>query len=228
MSEPRLTVVIGANGANAQARRPGPASIARGSPSRSTTQTPSPKASRRQRRGAPARRPQACRRPDPTRPQRRQHVGFESTYSGRSRPDIVRTAKRLRYTRGPSSSEPRSSRSTSAAYARGWRKGDVSDDQTVDVIPVLPPRIKRSALEKAIAELETATADDYHSAINWLNRHKFYLNQEQCRRINAAIARIQKEPLEVGELRRVWKEFSPDPSLSDSYFESEDAEPASS
>ena len=98
----------------------------------------------------------------------------------------------------------------------------------MDVIPVLPPRIKRSALEKAIAELETATADDYHSAINWLNRHKFYLNQEQCRRINAAIARIQKEPLEVGELRRVWKEFSPDPSLSDSYFESEDAEPASS
>ena len=130
--------------------------------------------------------------------------------------------------RGPSSSEPRSSRSTSAAYARGWRKGDVSDDQTVDVIPVLPPRIKRSALGKAIAELETATADDYHSAITWLNRHKFYLNQEQCRRINAAIARIQKEPLEVAELRRVWKEFSPDPSLSDSYFESEDAEPASS
>ena len=104
----------------------------------------------------------------------------------------------------------------------------VSDDQTVDVIPVLPPRMKRSALEKAIAELETATADDYHSAINWLNRYKFYLNQEQCRRSNAAIARIQKEPLDVGELRRVWKEFSPDPSLSDSYFESEDAEPASS
>ena len=58
----------------AQARRLGRASIARRSPSRSTTQTPSPKASGRQRRGAPARRPQACRRPVPTRPQRRQHV----------------------------------------------------------------------------------------------------------------------------------------------------------
>ena len=45
----------------------------------------------------------------------------------------------------------------------------VSDDQTVDVIPVLPPRIKRSELERAIAGLETATANDYHSAIHWLN-----------------------------------------------------------
>ena len=59
-------------------------------------------------------------------------------------------------------------------------------------------------------------------------RHKFYLNQEQCSRINAAIERIQEEPREVGELRVIWQEFSPDPSLSDSYFESEDAEPASS
>ena len=104
----------------------------------------------------------------------------------------------------------------------------VSDDQTVDVIPLLHPRIKRSALERAVAELETATADDYHSAINWLDRHKFYLNQEQCDRINAALDRIQKEPLEVGELRRNWHKFSPDTGLNDSYFESEDTESVSS
>lgn len=103
-----------------------------------------------------------------------------------------------------------------------------SDDHTVDVIPVLRPRIKRSALEKAIAELETSTADDYHSAINWLDNHRFYLNQEQCNRINEVLRRIKEEPKEVGEFMIKWPEFSPVPSLDDSYFESEDAEPASS
>lgn len=104
----------------------------------------------------------------------------------------------------------------------------VSDDQTVVVIPVLRPRIKHSKLEKAIAELETSTADDYHSAINWLDNHRFYFDQEKCNRINAALERIKEEPKEVGELRIEWGKFSPVPGLDDSYFESEDAEPASS
>ena len=104
----------------------------------------------------------------------------------------------------------------------------ISDDQTVDVIPVLDPRIKRSVLEKAISELESATSDDYHSAIYWLNHHKFYLNQEQCDRINETLERIQKEPMEVGEIRRRWQKYSPDPHLNESYFESEDAERSSS
>ena len=104
----------------------------------------------------------------------------------------------------------------------------VSDDETVDVIPELRPRIKQSVLERAIAELEAATEENYHPVINWLNAHRFYINQEQCDSINAALKRIQEEPLEVGEIRIEWREFSPDPGLDDSYFESEDAEPASS
>ena len=97
----------------------------------------------------------------------------------------------------------------------------VSDDQTVDVIPLLLPRIRRSALEEAISDLEAATLDSYESAINWLNRHRFYLSQEQCNRINAALFRIMEAPLEIGEIRLNWAEFSPDPGLDDSYFESE-------
>ena len=104
----------------------------------------------------------------------------------------------------------------------------VSDDQTVDVIPVLPPRIKRSVLEKAIAELEVATSENYHSTINWLNRNKFYFNRKQCDRINDALERIQKEPMEVGEIRRRWPKFAPDPYFHERYFESEDPEPAPS
>lgn len=104
----------------------------------------------------------------------------------------------------------------------------VSDDQTVDVIPVLAPRIKRSALEKAILEVEVATSENYYPAASWLKLHRFYLNQKQCNRINAALGRIQDEPMEVGELRLNWPEFTPDSGLNDSYFESEDPGPAAS
>ena len=103
-----------------------------------------------------------------------------------------------------------------------------SDDQTVDVIPEWRPRIKRSALERTIADLEAATKENYHPAMKWLDAHRFHLNQEQCNRINVALKRIKEEPMEVGEIRRDWQEFSPDPGLDDSYFESEDAELASS
>ena len=98
----------------------------------------------------------------------------------------------------------------------------VSDDKTVDVIPVLRPRIRRSQLEQAISLLEAANLENYHSHINWLDRHRFYVDQEQCNRINAVLERIGQEPLEVGEFRVKWPEFIPDPSLDESYFEDED------
>ena len=98
----------------------------------------------------------------------------------------------------------------------------VSDDRTVDMIPEYHPRIKRSAIVNALTKLEAATHGNYHEAINWLDLHRFYLDQEECDRINTALERIRKEPFEVGELRRIWKEFAPDPSFNDSYFENED------
>ena len=99
----------------------------------------------------------------------------------------------------------------------------VSDDETVDVIPVLMPQIRHSDLKRAISEIEIATSENYHSAISWLNRHRFYLNQDQCNRANAALRRIQEEPMEVGEIRIEWSVFLPDPGLNDSYFENEAA-----
>ena len=100
----------------------------------------------------------------------------------------------------------------------------VSDDRTVDVIPVLRPRIKRSAVDETIAEIEATTRDNYHTAINWLDSHRFYLSQGQCDRINKALKRIQRERMEVGEITIVYHDFSPCSGLDDSYFESEDAE----
>ncbi|MYD89334.1 MAG: hypothetical protein F4Y08_03195 [Caldilineaceae bacterium SB0662_bin_9] len=94
----------------------------------------------------------------------------------------------------------------------------VSADQTVNVIPEMRLRVQRSAIVTAIATLETATADNYHEAIRWLDRHRFYLSQEQCDQVNAALERIQNEPMDVGELRIQWSKFSLHPDLDESFF----------
>ena len=98
----------------------------------------------------------------------------------------------------------------------------VSDDQTVNVIPEMRSRIQRSAIASAIAELEAATADNYHAAITWLDQHRFYLSQAQCDQVNAALERIEKKPMDVGEFRIRWPKFSLHPDLDDSYFLRED------
>ena len=92
----------------------------------------------------------------------------------------------------------------------------VSDDRTVDVTPAMRSRIQRADIVTTIAELEAATADNHHAAIHWLDRHRFYLSQEQCDQINAALDRIQKEPL--NSFRGLWPKFSLHPDLDDSYF----------
>ena len=98
----------------------------------------------------------------------------------------------------------------------------VSDDRTVDVIPLLRPRIKPSAIENTIVVLESATKDNYHPSIGWLDDHRFYLTQEQCHRINAALERIRSEPREVGEIMIIWNEFVPDREFDETYYDTDD------
>ena len=98
----------------------------------------------------------------------------------------------------------------------------VSDDRTVDVVPLLRPRIKPSAIRKALVELESSSKDDYHEWINWLERHRFYLDKGQCARINAALDRIGREPREVGEIQIVRNAFVPDPDFNETYLEADD------
>ena len=97
----------------------------------------------------------------------------------------------------------------------------VSEDRTVDVVPLLRPRIKPSAIYSAISELESSSKDTYHKSINWLEEHRFYLNQNQCDRINAALKKIGQEPCEVGEIWLVRNEFIPDPDFDESYLDEE-------
>lgn len=75
----------------------------------------------------------------------------------------------------------------------------VSDDRTVDVVPLLLPRIERARLEANIAELERATRRNFHTSRLFLDNHRFYLDATQCDRINEAIGKIEASP-HIGNL----------------------------
>jgi hypothetical protein len=93
-----------------------------------------------------------------------------------------------------------------------------SDDRTVDIVPLLNPQIKKSEIEKHIVGLEGATNDTYHAFQNWLDKHRFYLNERQCDRINKALERLEHLPQRVGELRWIVSPFEPNCQLDDSYL----------
>lgn len=94
----------------------------------------------------------------------------------------------------------------------------VSDDKTVDIIPLLRHRIEKAKIIQAIEQLKQATKDNYHKPQNWLDERRFYIKAEQCECINMELKRIEKLPQEVGEIRWVINEFKPHPEMDDSYF----------
>lgn len=94
----------------------------------------------------------------------------------------------------------------------------ISDDATLDVVPLLEPRIDRQEIEKAVAKIEQATLDSYLQARNYLSAHRFYIDTGQCARINAALDRIESEPTDVGRIVFKTPRFEVDPGMDASYF----------
>lgn len=95
----------------------------------------------------------------------------------------------------------------------------VSDDGAVDGIPILRPRARRSTVEEHVAKLEASAGDNYHPVISWLDEHRFYPDEAQCARVNAAMTRLNREPRDVGEMRILREEFRPDPRCTADDFE---------
>ncbi|MEG3146528.1 diadenylate cyclase [Sphingomonas sp. RT2P30] len=94
----------------------------------------------------------------------------------------------------------------------------MSEDRTLDVIPLLRPRIQSSVIEEAVEALEASTLDDFHKPRNRLADLEFYLNQGQCDRINAVFDRLDSIPLEENELRYIGPRFSPNAAMNDTYL----------
>jgi hypothetical protein len=94
----------------------------------------------------------------------------------------------------------------------------VSDDRTVDIIPQIRRLVSRARIEQHVATFEAAALDNYHDSRNWLDDHRFYVNADQCNRINRAIARLDAAPKEVGLIYLRTNQFEIHPEMDDSYL----------
>jgi hypothetical protein len=94
----------------------------------------------------------------------------------------------------------------------------VSDDRTADIIPRLRELVSRVRIEQHVARLEVASLDNYHDSRNWLDKHRFYVNAEQCSRINQAIERLDALPKEVGLIYFGTERFEVHPEMDESYL----------
>ncbi|WP_308721322.1 diadenylate cyclase [Komagataeibacter xylinus] len=99
----------------------------------------------------------------------------------------------------------------------------ISEDRTLDVIPLHRPRVLRSRIEAAVAEIASATFNTFHKARSFLDEHRFYLDAEQCRIVNEALDRIENEPAEVGRIIIQTRRFEPHPAFDATYLLADDA-----
>jgi hypothetical protein len=94
----------------------------------------------------------------------------------------------------------------------------VSDDGTLDVVPLLRKRVSRAAIASAVEAIAAATHLDYHKPRNFLEDHRFYLTAKQCEVVNAALDRIDAEPKRLGTIELVTPRFVPNCDLDEGYF----------
>lgn len=94
----------------------------------------------------------------------------------------------------------------------------VSDDHTVDIIPVFRPQISRVLIENNLTALESATIENYHKPRSWIDSHRFYFSDAQCTRANAALDRLDELPLDVGQIRIHTGRLEAHPDMNESYL----------
>lgn len=100
----------------------------------------------------------------------------------------------------------------------------ISQDRTINLVPDLQPRIRRSEITEHMEKLRAAVAPDvvnakeYYRAIEWLSDNRFYLSQELSNEINtiknAARERLNKQ--RGGSMTP--KDFEADDEMNDTYF----------
>ena len=56
----------------------------------------------------------------------------------------------------------------------------VSEDGYVNMLPTLRPQVRKSEIEKRVAQLKTENTENCHKTRTWLEEHRFYLTAEQC------------------------------------------------
>jgi hypothetical protein len=98
----------------------------------------------------------------------------------------------------------------------------ISEDGSFDVRPLLPPRVRRSDVSTAVAELhEMVEQREWKNLPNLrrrLDQYRFYLDAEQCASVNADLAALERLVIAAGELWIVMQSCAPAPQMHDGYF----------
>ncbi|WP_197529746.1 diadenylate cyclase [Botrimarina mediterranea] len=96
-----------------------------------------------------------------------------------------------------------------------------SEDGMVDILPKLPPRIKRADLDDRIAKLRQFTTSveyvdrkDFYHVMNWLDGHRNYLSPDLCSEVNDLWPKAEAK-LEKQEWLRGFGRFNADPDYSE-------------
>lgn len=74
----------------------------------------------------------------------------------------------------------------------------LSEDRTLDIIPLLRRQISRDEFEGNIAALEKADLNNYHEPRNWLGRNRFYSSADGL--VQSCISPTPRQPFVNAEL----------------------------
>ncbi len=100
----------------------------------------------------------------------------------------------------------------------------VSEDGTSELIPDLPRRLARQALdrkEQEIVELLALSDVSLHRTgglLSWLSRHRFYLSPAMCEKANSLLDRFNSEVMKRGVITCVYRIFEPCGAMSDRFL----------
>ena len=101
----------------------------------------------------------------------------------------------------------------------------ISDGGTIDLVPNLKPRVHRDAVEAAVqafcetCETDPVDSEQFSRTYDQVKKHAFYLDTDQCHRVNHAYQNEMQHRSKAGG----WTEVSPallkpHPDMNDSYF----------
>ena len=100
----------------------------------------------------------------------------------------------------------------------------ISDDGTVDLIPKLMPRVSRQEVEDAVQVFCEYSGAEGNDGEEWARRNRrveglsFYLNEQQCDRVNEAYEKEMDSRLESRGIKLSRERLKPNPDMDDSYF----------
>ena len=100
----------------------------------------------------------------------------------------------------------------------------VSDDGTVDVLPRLMPRVRKAEVESAVNgfcqywESEYVDGEVFARLHRRVKRLEFYLDEEQCRRVNESYQQEMDRRFAAGGFKLTERDLKPNPQMNESYF----------